>query len=151
MMGQLQVVNVSNCASHQAACVWTGIVVAWLCVAAEVNDRSEGLGEKKIGCEPCLTLRASASSACWGEPSGRDRGGVEVCRMRLRAASCVLGSPFISRCLFNLSLVFRVPGCISCSSWDRCRWAALNTGAVTCMMGLKKVMCGDCLWSTMTV
>ena len=35
--------------------------------------------------------------------------------MRLRAASCVLGSPFISRCLFNLSLVFRVPGRIGCS------------------------------------
>ena len=49
MMGQLQVVNVSDCASHQAACVWTGIVVAWLCVAAEVNDRSEGLGQVQMG------------------------------------------------------------------------------------------------------
>ena len=51
----------------------------------------------------------------WEPVESVHTGGVEFCRVRLRAASCVSGTPFISRCLFNLACVFRVPGCIGCS------------------------------------
>ena len=42
---------------------------AALCGLGPDIDKSKRSRKKKIGCEPCLTLRASASSACWASPA----------------------------------------------------------------------------------
>ena len=54
-------------------CAWSlnvlrlpGPVVA---AAASCQASAYAVKKKKIGCEPCLTLRASASSACWASPA----------------------------------------------------------------------------------